>query len=41
MGFSTAELTEAQQAFAAAVGAFLDEHVTGEVLARKRERAGS
>ena len=41
MDFSPVALTEAQQAFAGEVRAFLDEHLTEEVYARKRERADS
>ena len=41
MDFSPVALTEAQQAFAEEVRAFLDEHLTEEVYARKRERADS
>jgi alkylation response protein AidB-like acyl-CoA dehydrogenase len=37
MDFSAVVLTEAQQAFAAEVRAFLDEHLTEEVYARARE----
>ena len=39
MDFSAVVLTEAQQAFADEVRAFLDEHLTPEVYAGVRERA--
>ena len=39
MDFSAVALTEAQQAFADEVRAFLDEHLTEEVYAGARERA--
>jgi alkylation response protein AidB-like acyl-CoA dehydrogenase len=39
--FSTVALTDAQQAFAEDVKAFLDENLTEEVYARRRERADS
>ena len=39
MDFSAVVLTEAQQAFAEEVRAFLDEHLTPEVYAGVRERA--
>ena len=39
MDFSAVVLTEAQQAFAEEVRAFLDEHLTPEVYAGIRERA--
>ncbi len=39
MDFSPVDLTEAQQAFAEEVRAFLDENMTEEVYARRRERA--
>ena len=39
MDFSSVVLTEAQQAFAGQVKAFLDEHLTEEVYARRREQA--
>ena len=38
MDFSAVILTEAQQAFAEEVRAFLDEHLTPEVYAGMRER---
>ena len=38
MDFSAVALTEAQQAFAQEVRAFLDEHLTPEVVAGMRER---
>ena len=41
MDFSPVVLTEAQQAFAEEVRAFLDEHLTEEVYAGRRERADS
>jgi alkylation response protein AidB-like acyl-CoA dehydrogenase len=39
MDFASVILTEDQQAFAGQVRAFLDEHLTAEVYARRRERA--
>ena len=39
MDFSAVVLTEAQQAFAEEVRAFLEEHLTPEVYAGMRERA--
>src|SRR6516162_4618121 len=39
MDFSAVVLTEAQQAFAEELRAFLDEHLTEEVYAKRRERA--
>jgi 3-oxocholest-4-en-26-oyl-CoA dehydrogenase alpha subunit len=39
MDFSSVVLTDAQQAFADEVRAFLDEHLTEEVYARRREQA--
>jgi alkylation response protein AidB-like acyl-CoA dehydrogenase len=39
MDFSAVVLTEAQQAFAEEVRAFLDEHLTQEVYAKRREQA--
>ena len=41
MDFSAVALTEAQQAFAEEVRAFLDEHLTPAVYAGMRERADS
>src|SRR5579871_798790 len=41
MDFSAVELTEAQQAFAAELRAFLDEQLTPEVYAGMRERSSS